>query len=125
MAMLYAERWNNSVGEVWGAGLIFSHFMVWFEIVFYDLNDYVDVYKSVRSSFGSSCFINSLNAEKYPLVFVVSWFSLKSTFSQNSFGNTIWIRVSNRLDPDQARRFVGPDLGLICFQMLYEDDRDL
>ena len=29
-------------------------------------------------------------------------------FSRNT------IRVSNRLDRDQARRFVGPDLGLNC-----------
>ena len=28
------------------------------------------------------------------------------------------IRVSNNLDPDQARHFVGPDLGLACFQKL-------
>ena len=26
------------------------------------------------------------------------------------------IRVSNSLDPDQARRFVGPDLGSNCFR---------
>ena len=30
--------------------------------------------------------------------------------------------VSNRLDPDQARRFVGPDLGPNCLQMLSADD---
>ena len=33
----------------------------------------------------------------------------KLTFSRNYFGNTI--RVFNRLDPDQDRHFVGPDLG--------------
>ena len=32
--------------------------------------------------------------------FVGSWFFSKSTFSKNSFRNTIW--VSNRLDPDPA-----------------------
>ena len=26
------------------------------------------------------------------------------------------IRVTNSLDPDQARRFVGPDLGTNCLQ---------
>ena len=36
--------------------------------------------------------------------------------SKNSFRNTI--RVSNRLDPDQARHFVGPDLGHNCLQKL-------
>ena len=32
------------------------------------------------------------------------------------------IRASNRLDPDQARHFVGPDLGPICLQRLSADD---
>ena len=30
--------------------------------------------------------------------------------------------MSNRVDPDQARRFVGPDLGLNCLQRLTADD---
>ena len=30
--------------------------------------------------------------------------------------------MSNRLDPDQARHFVGPDLGPICLQRLSADD---
>ena len=42
-------------------------------------------------------------------------------FSKNSFRNTI--RVSNGLDPDQDRRFVIPDLGPTCLQMLSADDR--
>ena len=29
----------------------------------------------------------------------------------------ITIRLSNNLDPDQARQFVGPDLGPNCLQM--------
>ena len=37
---------------------------------------------------------------------------LKLTFSKKSFRNTI--RVSNSLDPDQARCFIGPDLGGNC-----------
>ena len=44
----------------------------------------------------------------------------KSTFSINSFRNTI--RVSNSLDPDQAGHFVGPDLGRNCLQRLSADD---
>ena len=36
-------------------------------------------------------------------------------FSKNSFRNTIF-RVLNILDPDQDRRFVGPDLDPNCFQ---------
>ena len=48
--------------------------------------------------------------------FVICWFFSKSTFLKNSFRNTI--RVSNSLDPDQARHFVGPDLGPNCLQKL-------
>ena len=43
---------------------------------------------------------------------------LKSTFSKNSFKNTI--RVSNSLDPDQARHYVRPDLGPNCLQRLQQ-----
>ena len=35
------------------------------------------------------------------------------------FRNTIW--VSNRLDPDQARHVVWPDLGPICLQRFTDD----
>ena len=35
------------------------------------------------------------------------------------------IRVSNGLDPDQDRRYVGPDLGPNCLQRLSADDRTL
>ena len=48
--------------------------------------------------------------------FVVCWFKKKSTFSKNSFRNTI--RVSNSLNLYQARRFVGPEMGPNCLQML-------
>ena len=43
----------------------------------------------------------------------------KSAFSKNSFRNTI--RVSNSLDRDQARHFVGPDLGPNCLQQIPAD----
>ena len=39
------------------------------------------------------------------------------------FFNTI--RVSNSLDPDQARHFVGPDLGPKCLQMLSANNKSL
>ena len=52
--------------------------------------------------------------------FVICWFFSKSTFSKYSFRNIIW--VSKRLDPDQARHSVGPDLCLICFQRLSADN---
>ena len=45
---------------------------------------------------------------------------LKKIFFENSSRNTI--RVSNSLDPDQARHFVGPDLGPNCLQILSADD---
>ena len=56
------------------------------------------------------------------MLFVVCcFFSLRNQlFRKNSFGNTN--RVSNRLDPDQARHFVGPDLGPNCLQRLSVDD---
>ena len=41
-------------------------------------------------------------------------------FWKISFRNMI--RVSNRLDPDEARHFVGPDLGQNCLQRLSADD---
>ena len=37
------------------------------------------------------------------------------------FFNTI--RVSNSLDPDQERHFVGPDLGPNCLQRLSADNK--
>ena len=44
-------------------------------------------------------------------------------FEINFFKNSFWnsIRVSNSLNPDQARP-VGPDLGPNCFQRLSTDD---
>ena len=43
------------------------------------------------------------------------------TLSINNFRNTI--SVSNRLDLDQARQNVGPDLGPNCLQMLSVDNK--
>ena len=44
----------------------------------------------------------------------------KSTFLENSFKNTII--VSNSLDPDHARHFVGPDLRPSCLERLSADN---
>ena len=55
-----------------------------------------------------SCFLSS------------AFFLQNHFFSKNSLRNTI--RVSNSLDPDQARHFVGPDLGQNCLQRLSADD---
>ena len=46
-------------------------------------------------------------------------FPQKLMFLENSF--RITVRVSNSLDPDQVRHFVGPDLGPDCLQRLRED----
>ena len=50
----------------------------------------------------------------YLLIFSIA------NFSKKSLRNTI--RVSNSLDPDQARHFVGPGLGPSCLQSLSTDD---
>ena len=42
-------------------------------------------------------------------------------FSKSTFLKNLFCDVSNSLDPDQARHFVGPDLGLNCLQRLSED----
>ena len=55
----------------------------------------------------------------YSFLMSADFFS-KSSFSKNSFRNTI--RVSNSLDADQARLFVGPDLGPNCLQRLSPDE---
>ena len=47
-------------------------------------------------------------------------FLKKLTFSKRSFSNTIG--MSNSLDPNQARRIVGPDLVPKCLQRLSADD---
>ena len=53
--------------------------------------------------------------------FVICEFFLKITFFKKSLWNTI--RMSNSLDPDQARHFVGPDLGPNSLQRLSTDDK--
>ena len=61
----------------------------------------------------------------YSLTFPTGIF-FYTIFSKNSFRNTI--RVSNRLDPDQAQHFVGPDLGTNCcksYQQTTLGDKEL
>ena len=52
--------------------------------------------------------------------FLSLFFLSKSTFSKISFRNTI--RMSNSLDPDPARLYVGFDLNPNCLQTLSADD---
>ena len=54
---------------------------------------------------------NSLHAHFYAFCRLLIFVKINS--SKISFRNTV--RVSNGLDPDQARRFVGPDLVLNCW----------
>ena len=44
-------------------------------------------------------------------------------YQQNSFRNPI--SVSNSLNPEQARHFVGLDLGANCLQRLSADDKNV
>ena len=53
-----------------------------------------------------------------------SWVILNACcylFLKSSFRNII--KVSNSLDPDLARKFVGPDLGLNCLQRFSAEDK--
>ena len=49
-----------------------------------------------------------------------AYFFFKINFFEKKFRNTI--RVSNSLEPDQARHFVGPDLDPNCLQKLSAND---
>ena len=62
------------------------------------------------------CILGTLEKKKLPYA---DFFS-KLSFSKNSFRNII--RESNKLDPDQTRHSVGPDLGPNCLQRLSADD---
>ena len=53
-------------------------------------------------------------------IFSSADFFSKSTFTKNSFMNTI--RVSNSFDPDQVRLLVGSDLAPNCSQRVSTDD---
>ena len=64
--------------------------------------------------------INSLPMVIFSCFFIVCRFFSKPTFLKNSFRNTI--RVTNSLDPDQARHLLGPDLGPNCLQRLSASD---
>ena len=65
--------------------------------------------------------ISNLNNALHPGILFVCRLLIfsKSTFTKNSFRNTV--RVTNSLDPDQAGHFVGPDLGPNCLQKLSAD----
>ena len=64
---------------------------------------------------------NSLNAGEFGTLFCRLLIFSKVTFSKNSFRNTS--RVSNSLNPDQARLNVRPDLGPNFLQGFLADDK--
>ena len=49
------------------------------------------------------------------------FFNINLSFLKKSFRNTI--RVSNSLEPDQARHYVWPDMGPTCLQTSSADDK--
>ena len=51
---------------------------------------------------------------------ILLFFLKKINFCENSFKKTII--VTNSLDPDQVRHFVGPDLAQNCLQWLSADN---
>ena len=63
---------------------------------------------------------NYLHSVQFFMFFCRLLIFSKSTFSKNSFRNTISVSIS--LDPDQAWHFDGPDLGPNCLQSLSADD---
>ena len=75
------------------------------------------LYKSDYMLLEVTTCINSLH-----VFFVIDFFFFKFTFSKKIFRTTI--RVSNSLDPDQARRFVRPDPDPNCLQRLSADDKN-
>ena len=67
----------------------------------------------------NSIFVDSLEISTLCILDNVNcmlYLSSADCFRNDYFRNTI--RVSNSLDPDQARQFVGPDLGPNCLQRL-------
>ena len=68
-------------------------------------------------------FKNYITARKIIMISNIA-FTIPSHFIIVPYaGFFITIRVSNSLDPDQARHFVGPDLGPNCLQRLSADDK--
>ena len=68
--------------------------------------------------------IGALRVKSMPTASFFHIFSRLLIFSKSSFSKTSYrstIKVSNSVDPDQARHFVGSDLGPNCLQRLSAD----
>ena len=68
--------------------------------------------------------VNNFKPIAYRVIFHAHFCRLLILFKINFFAKSFkyTIRVFNSLDPDQARLFVGPDLGPNCLQRLSADD---
>ena len=55
------------------------------------------------------------------MILLSAAFFFQNELFQKTFRNTI--RVSNSMDPDLARHFIGPDLGSNCLQRLSADNK--
>ena len=67
-------------------------------------------------------FLNNIDIHSLHAVYFLSADLFQNQpFFKKCFMNIIY-RVSHSLDPDQVRRFVGPDLVPNCLQMLSADD---
>ena len=85
----------------------------WLKVQSMRLKNYVFVKKCILISFGFSNIAFTIHSH----LIIVPYFTLWML----DFFNTIW--VSNSLDPDQARHYVGSDLGPNCLQRLSADDK--
>ena len=65
--------------------------------------------------------INPLNAGKFSCFFCHLLTFFKNNFFQKNLSGKL--SVSNHLDPDRDRRFVGPDLGPNYLRRLSADDK--
>ena len=77
-------------------------------------------WREVTSSHCQSLSLTHCLLGNFSWFFAVCWFFSKLTFWKYSFRNIF--RMSNSLDPDQARRIVGPDLGPNCLPRISADD---
>ena len=77
---------------------------------------FLGAFEGLSSFFQTLCLLGNFSF----FFAVCGFFFSKLTFLKNSFRNAI--RVSNSLDPDQARHLVGPDPGPNCLQRLSADD---
>ena len=133
--MTLQNGWVNKAGRSYLDRFVGGGFNFDFSVVLLLLSDEASLFvSSIFSDFTVSIWFCSLGIicknysqtwlthcllGNFSCFFVVCWFFSKLFFWKKSFRNTI--RMSNSMDPDQARRFVGPDLGPNCLPRLSAD----